>query len=36
MSEWEHPEIRALIDLALREDIGAGDITTAAYDSFRS
>ena len=30
MSEWEHPEIRALIDLALREDIGAGDITTAA------
>lgn len=30
MSEWEHPEIRALIDLALREDIGAGDITTAS------
>lgn len=30
MNEWDHPEIRALIDLALREDIGAGDITTVA------
>jgi nicotinate-nucleotide pyrophosphorylase (carboxylating) len=30
MSAWNHPEIRALIDLALREDIGAGDITSAA------
>jgi nicotinate-nucleotide pyrophosphorylase (carboxylating) len=30
MSEWDHPEIRALIDLALREDIGSGDITSAA------
>lgn len=27
---WDHPDIRALIDLALREDIGSGDITTAA------
>jgi nicotinate-nucleotide pyrophosphorylase (carboxylating) len=26
---WEHPEIRTLIELALREDIGSGDITTA-------
>jgi nicotinate-nucleotide pyrophosphorylase (carboxylating) len=28
MSAWEHPDIRALVDLALREDIGGGDITT--------
>jgi nicotinate-nucleotide pyrophosphorylase (carboxylating) len=28
--DWDHPEIRALIALALREDIGSGDITTAA------
>ena len=27
---WDHPEIRALLDLALREDIGAGDITSTA------
>lgn len=27
---WDHPEIRALVDLALREDIGSGDITSAA------
>jgi nicotinate-nucleotide pyrophosphorylase (carboxylating) len=27
--DWDHPEIRALIALALREDIGSGDITTA-------
>lgn len=27
---WDHPEIRALLELALREDIGAGDITSAA------
>jgi nicotinate-nucleotide pyrophosphorylase (carboxylating) len=25
---WDHPDIRALIDLALREDIGSGDVTT--------
>jgi nicotinate-nucleotide pyrophosphorylase (carboxylating) len=30
MSAWEHPEIRSLIELALREDIGSGDITSAA------
>ena len=28
MSGWDHPEIRALIHLALCEDIGAGDVTT--------
>jgi nicotinate-nucleotide pyrophosphorylase (carboxylating) len=28
MSRWDHPEIRELIALALREDIGSGDITT--------
>jgi nicotinate-nucleotide pyrophosphorylase (carboxylating) len=28
--EWNHPDIQALVDLALREDIGCGDITTAA------
>jgi nicotinate-nucleotide pyrophosphorylase (carboxylating) len=27
---WDHPEIRELIALALREDIGSGDITSAA------
>jgi nicotinate-nucleotide pyrophosphorylase (carboxylating) len=27
---WEHPDIRVLIELALREDIGSGDITSAA------
>jgi len=27
-SSWEHPEILELISLALREDIGSGDITT--------
>ncbi len=27
---WHHPEIRELIDLALREDIGSGDVTTEA------
>ena len=26
--EWSHPEILNLIDLALAEDIGTGDITT--------
>ena len=30
MNAWDHPHIRALIELALREDIGSGDITTAA------
>lgn len=30
MSRWDHPEVRELIALALREDIGSGDITTAA------
>jgi nicotinate-nucleotide pyrophosphorylase (carboxylating) len=30
MNAWDHPEIRALIELALREDIGPGDITSAA------
>jgi nicotinate-nucleotide pyrophosphorylase (carboxylating) len=28
MNGWEHPEIRAIVEFALREDIGAGDITT--------
>ena len=27
---WDSPQIRELIDLALREDIGEGDVTTAA------
>lgn len=27
---WDHPDIRALIELALREDLGSGDITTNA------
>lgn len=27
---WQHPDIRALVELALREDIGPGDITTTA------
>ena len=27
---WDHPEIRALIELALREDIGTGDVTSRA------
>lgn len=25
---WEHPEIRQLVEFALREDIGSGDVTT--------
>lgn len=25
---WDHPQIRALVELALTEDIGSGDITT--------
>jgi nicotinate-nucleotide pyrophosphorylase (carboxylating) len=25
---WDHPDIRALLELALREDIGSGDITS--------
>ena len=29
-SPWHHPQIRHLIDLALREDIGNGDVTTEA------
>jgi nicotinate-nucleotide pyrophosphorylase (carboxylating) len=28
MSAWEHPDIRAIVELALREDLGSGDITT--------
>ena len=28
MSVWDHPDIRAIVELALREDIGSGDITT--------
>lgn len=28
MSRWDHPEIRALVQLALEEDIGSGDVTT--------
>jgi nicotinate-nucleotide pyrophosphorylase (carboxylating) len=28
MSAWDHEEIRALVELALREDIGTGDVTT--------
>ena len=28
MNPWDHPDTRELIRLALREDIGAGDITT--------
>jgi nicotinate-nucleotide pyrophosphorylase (carboxylating) len=28
MTDWRHPEIDAIIDLALREDIGEGDVTT--------
>jgi nicotinate-nucleotide pyrophosphorylase (carboxylating) len=28
MSTWHHPEIRDLIALALREDLGTGDVTT--------
>lgn len=27
---WDHPDIRALIELALKEDIGPGDITSSA------
>ncbi len=27
---WDHPQIRELIRLALREDIGSGDVTTEA------
>ena len=29
MSGWDHPDIRSVIELALREDIGTGDVTTA-------
>lgn len=29
MSAWDHPEVRQLIALALREDIGFGDVTTS-------
>ena len=29
MNIWDHPDIRELVSLALREDIGTGDITTA-------
>ncbi|HYI97909.1 MAG TPA: carboxylating nicotinate-nucleotide diphosphorylase [Bryobacteraceae bacterium] len=29
-NSWDHPDIRALIELALQEDIGPGDITSAA------
>src|SRR5690349_17429630 len=28
MSSWDQPQVRALVDLALREDIGTGDVTT--------
>jgi nicotinate-nucleotide pyrophosphorylase (carboxylating) len=28
--QWDHPDIRTLVELALREDIGTGDITSAA------
>ncbi|MEJ7605255.1 MAG: carboxylating nicotinate-nucleotide diphosphorylase [Bryobacteraceae bacterium] len=28
MSAWDHAEIRSLIDLAIDEDIGTGDVTT--------
>ena len=28
MSSWDHAEIRDLVELALREDIGPGDVTT--------
>src|SRR3712207_5339605 len=31
MSNWEHAEIRAIIKLALDEDIGPGDITTETF-----
>jgi nicotinate-nucleotide pyrophosphorylase (carboxylating) len=30
MNSWDQPEIRELIGIALREDIGSGDITSAA------
>ena len=28
MTAWEHTDIRALVELALREDIGSGDVTS--------
>jgi nicotinate-nucleotide pyrophosphorylase (carboxylating) len=28
VGDWGHPEIRALVELALREDIGPGDVTS--------
>lgn len=28
--DWNHPQVRRLIDLALQEDIGEGDVTTLA------
>jgi nicotinate-nucleotide pyrophosphorylase (carboxylating) len=28
MSAWDHPEVRGIVELALREDIGSGDVTT--------
>jgi nicotinate-nucleotide pyrophosphorylase (carboxylating) len=30
VNTWDHPDVRALIELALREDIGPGDVTSAA------
>ena len=35
MSDWDHPEIRALIALALREDIGSGRHHQRSHDSGR-
>jgi nicotinate-nucleotide pyrophosphorylase (carboxylating) len=29
MTGWDHPGVRELVDLALREDIGTGDVTTS-------
>ncbi|HUS08680.1 MAG TPA: carboxylating nicotinate-nucleotide diphosphorylase [Bryobacteraceae bacterium] len=29
MNDWSHPEIQALVQLALQEDIGSGDVTSA-------
>jgi nicotinate-nucleotide pyrophosphorylase (carboxylating) len=30
MNGWDHPDIRALVELALREDVDGGDVTTAS------
>jgi nicotinate-nucleotide pyrophosphorylase (carboxylating) len=30
VNDWSHPDIRALVELALHEDIGSGDVTSAA------